>query len=111
MVVMSERVGQAPARVEVAGADVWLRRSVEEGEREPEGGGDAVKVFSYEEVHLTDPSMPSVAEVEARFDELWDAHELDGTDAAERIARLEADNADLKAAMLELGDMVAGGEE
>lgn len=111
MVVISERVGEAPARVEVAGADVWLRRNVEEGERESGGGGDAVRVFSYEEVHYRDPSVPSVAEVEASFDGLWAAHELDGTDAAERIARLEADNADLMAAMLELGDMVAGGEE
>lgn len=51
MVVKSERTGERPETVEIAGTDVWLRRGIAEGEREEqggEGGSVKVKVFTYE---------------------------------------------------------------
>ena len=59
MVVKSERTGERPEAVEIAGTDVWLRRGIAEGEREEqggEGGSVKVKVFTYEELHFTDPT-------------------------------------------------------
>ena len=53
MVVKSERTGERPETVEIAGTDVWLRRGIAEGEREEqggEGGSVKVKVFTYEEL-------------------------------------------------------------
>ena len=44
MVVKSERTGERPETVEIAGTDVWLRRGISEGEREERGGEAYVKV-------------------------------------------------------------------
>lgn len=112
MVVKSERTGEKPEAVEIAGADVWLRRDISEGEREQqagEGGTDKVKVFTYEELHFTDPTGQLTVEgIKADFDAVWAAHEADGMSMAEQIASLQQQNVDLQAALLELGDIVGG---
>ena len=45
MVVKSERTGERPETVEIAGTDVWLRRGISEGEREERGGNEASHVY------------------------------------------------------------------
>lgn len=72
MVVKSERTGERPETVEIVGTDVWLRRGIAEGEREEqggEGGSVKVKVFTYEELHFTDPTGELTVEgAKADFD-------------------------------------------
>lgn len=112
MVVKSERTGERPEAVEIAGANVWLRRDIAEGEREEqagEGGTSKVKVFTYEELHFTDPTGELTVEgVKADFDAVWSAHEADGMSVAEQLASLQQQVADSQAALLELGDIVGG---
>lgn len=112
MVVKSERTGERPETVEIAGADVWLRRGISEGEREEqggEGGSVKVKVFTYEELHFTDPTGELTVEgAKADFDTVWAAHETDGMSMEEQIASLQQQVADSQAALLELGDIVGG---
>lgn len=112
MVVKSERTGERPETVEIAGTDVWLRRGIAEGEREEqggEGGSVKVKVFTYEELHFTDPTGElTVDGAKADFDTVWAAHEADGMSMEEQIASLQQQVADSQAALLELGDIVGG---
>lgn len=112
MVVKSERTGERPETVEIAGTDVWLRRGIAEGEREEqggEGGSVKVKVFTYEELHFTDPTGELTVEgAKADFDTVWAAHEADGMSIVEQIASLQQQVADSQAALLELGDIVGG---
>ena len=118
MVVKSERTGEMPEAVEIAGTDVWLRRNIAEGEREEqggEGGSVKVKVFTYEELHFTDPTGElTVDGAKADFDAVWAAHELDGMGDSERISAVEQATADngkqmetVFQAVAELGDMIA----
>ncbi len=90
MVVKSERTGERPETVEIAGADVWLRRGISEGEREEqggEGGSVKVKVFTYEELHFTDPTGELTVEgAKADFDTVWGEHERDGMGDSEPSA-------------------------
>lgn len=112
MVVKSERTGEGPEVVEIAGTDVWLRRGIAEGEREEqggEGGSVKVKVFTYEELHFTDPTGELTVEgAKADFDTVWAAQEADGMSMEEQIASLQQQVADSQAALLELGDIVGG---
>lgn len=112
MVVKSERTGEKPEAVEIAGADVWLRRGIAEAEREEqagEGGTSKVKVFTYEELHFTDPTGELTVEgAKAGFDTVWAAHEADGMSMEEQIASLQQQVADSQVALLELGDIVGG---
>lgn len=112
MVVKSERTGERPKTVEIAGTDVWLRRGITEGERDEqggEGGSVKVKVFTYEELHFTDPTGELTVEgAKADFDTVWAAHEVDGMSMEEQIASLQQQVADSQAALLELGDIVGG---
>lgn len=118
MVVKSERTGERPETVEIAGTDVWLRRGIAEGEREEkggEGGSVKVKVFTYEELHFTDPTGELTVEgAKADFDTVWGEHERDGMGDSERISAVEqaiADNGKqmetVFQAVAELGDMIA----
>lgn len=118
MVVKSERTGERPETVEIAGTDVWLRRGIAEGEREEqggEGGSVKVKVFTYEELHFTDPTGELTVEgVKADFDTVWGEHERDGMGDSERISAVEQATADngkqmetVFQAVAELGDMIA----
>ena len=109
MVVKSERTGERPETVEIAGTDVWLRRGIAEGERGEQGGSVKVKVFTYEELHFTDPTGELTVEgAKADFDTVWAAHEEDGMSMEEQIASLQQQVADSQAALLELGDIVGG---
>lgn len=115
MIVESERVGTKPDAIEICGKDVWLRRGIKEGTRLDEAG--EATVYTYEELHFTDSYCIDEAYAEANFDELWAAHELDGIPDAERIDALMAQLVDAKqaiedanAALLEIGDLVGGGE-
>ena len=112
MVVKSERTGNKPEAVEISGVDVWLRRGIAEGEREEqggEGGSVKVKVFTYEELHFTDPTGELTVEgAKANFDTVWAVHEADGMSMEEQIASLQQQVADSQAALLELGDIVGG---
>lgn len=118
MVVKSERTGERPEAVEIAGTDVWLRRNIVEGERgeqDGEGGSVKVKVFTYEELHFTDPTGElTVDGAKADFDAVWAAHERDGMGDSERISAVERAAADngkqmetVFQAVAELGDMIA----
>lgn len=118
MVVKSERTGDRPETVEIAGTDVWLRRGIAEGEREEqggEGGSVKVKVFTYEELHFADPTGElTVDGAKADFDAVWAEHERDGMGDSERISAVEQATADngkqmetVFQAVAELGDMIA----
>ena len=118
MVVKSERTGERPETVEIAGNDVWLRRGIAEGEREEqggEGGSVKVKVFTYEELHFTDPTGELTVEgAKVDFDTVWAAHEADGMGDSERISAVEQATANngkqmetVFQAVAELGDMIA----
>lgn len=118
MVVKSERTNERPEAVEIAGTDVWLRRGIAEGEREEqggEGGSVKVKVFTYEELHFTDPTGELTVEgAKADFDTVWGEHERDGMGDFERISAVEQATADngkrmetVFQAVAELGDMIA----
>lgn len=118
MVVKSERTGERPETVEIAGTDVWLRRGIAEGEREEqggEGGSVKVKVFTYEELHFIDPTGELTVEgAKADFDTVWEEHERDGMGDSERISAVEQATADngkqmetVFQAVAELGDMIA----
>ena len=85
MVVKSERTGERPETVEIAGTDVWLRRGI------------------------ADPTGELTVEgAKADFDTVWAAHEADGMSMEEQIASLQQQVADSQAALLELGDIVGG---
>lgn len=104
------------ARADGATADVWLRRNIEKDVAD--NGPDAEKSIEFykaDELHFVQVGVPTVDEVTAAFDELWEAHEDDGLTDAERIdalmAQLKATNAaldDTNAALLEIGDLVGG---
>lgn len=99
-----------------ASADVWLRRNIEQDTADRgEDAEDAITFYRADEVHFVAAGVPSVEEVTAAFDELWDAHEHDGMTDAERIDALTAALRETKqaledtnAALLEIGDLVGG---
>lgn len=106
------------ARADNVTADVWLRKNIE---RDVEDNGPAaeksIEFYKADEIHFVQVGVPTVDEVAAAFDELWEAHEDDGLTDAARIdalmEQLKATNAaldDTNAALLEIGDLV-GGEE
>lgn len=104
------------ARADNTTADVWLRENIEKDVAD--NGPDAEKSIEFykaDELHFVQVGVPTVDEVTAAFDELWEAHEDDGLTDAERIdalmAQLKATNAaldDTNAALLEIGDLVGG---
>lgn len=106
------------ARADNVTADVWLRKNIEKDVAD--NGPDAEKSIEFykaDELHFVQVGVPTVDEVTAAFDELWEAHEDDELTDSERIdalmAQLKVTNAalnDTNAALLEIGDLV-GGEE
>lgn len=104
------------ARADNVTADVWLRKNIERDVAD--NGPDAEKSIEFykaDELHFVQVGVPTVDEVTAAFDELWEAHEEDELTDAERIdalmAQLKATNAaldDTNAALLEIGDLVGG---
>lgn len=104
------------ARLSGATADVWLRRNIEKDVTD--NGADnekAIEFYRADELHFVAVGVPSVEEVAAAFDELWEAHEDDELTDTERIDGLieqlkqtRAALADTNAALLEIGDIVGG---
>lgn len=104
------------ARLSGATADVWLRRNIEKDIAD--NGADnekAIEFYRADELHFVAVGVPSVEEVAAAFDELWEAHEDDELTDTERIDNLiaqlkqtRAALADTNAALLEIGDIVGG---
>lgn len=104
------------ARPGGATADVWLRRNIEKDVAD--NGADAEKAIEFyraDELHFVAVGVPSVEEVKAAFDELWEAHEDDELTELEQIDKLIAQLKDTRAALedtnaalLEIGDLVGG---
>ena len=104
------------ARPGGATADVWLRRNIEKDVAN--NGADAEKAIEFyraDELHFVAVGVPSVEEVTAAFDELWEAHEDDELTEREQIDKLIAQLKDTRAALedtnaalLEIGDLVGG---
>lgn len=104
------------ARPGGATADVWLRRNIEKDVAD--NGADAEKAIEFyraDELHFMAVGVPSVEEVTAAFDELWEAHEDDELTELEQIDKLIAQLKDTRAALedtnaalLEIGDLVGG---
>lgn len=104
------------ARPGGATADVWLRRNI--GKDVADNGADAEKAIEFyraDELHFVAVGVPTVEEVTAAFDELWDAHEDDELTELEQIDKLIAQLKDTRAALedtnaalLEIGDLVGG---
>ena len=104
------------ARLSGATADVWLRRNIEKDVAD--NGADneqTIEFYRADELHFVAVGVPSVEEVAAAFDELWEAHEDDELTDTERIDGLieqlkqtRAALADTNAALLEIGDIVGG---
>lgn len=104
------------ARPGGATADVWLRRNIEKDVAD--NGADAEKTIEFyraDELHFVAVGVPTVEEVTAAFDELWDAHEDDELTELEQIDKLieqlkdtRAALEDTNAALLEIGDLVGG---
>lgn len=89
---------------------MWLSRDISKDTRDPEGDGEPYEFWTAETLHYMEAGTPSVKEIEDDFEatveRVLDAEKT----PAERLAELEQDNADMQAALLELGDLV-GGEE
>ena len=104
------------ARPGGATADVWLHRNIEKDVAD--NGADAEKAIEFyraDELHFVAVGVPTVEEVTAAFDELWDAHEDDELTELEQIDKLieqlkdtRAALEDTNAALLEIGDLVGG---
>lgn len=104
------------ARPGGATADVWLRRNIEKDVAD--NGADAEKAIEFyraDELHFVAVGVPTVEEVTAAFDELWNAHEDDELTELEQIDKLieqikdtRAALEDTNAALLEIGDLVGG---
>lgn len=97
-------------------ADVWLRKNIEKDVAD--NGSDAEKAIEFyraDELHFVAVGVPSVEEVTAAFDELWEAHEDDELTELEQIDKLIAQLKDTRAALedtnaalLEIGDLIGG---
>ena len=104
------------ARPGGATADVWLRRNIEKDVAD--NGADAEKAIEFyraDELHFVAVGVPTVEEVTAAFEELWEAHEDDELTELEQIDKLieqlkdtRAALEDTNAALLEIGDLVGG---
>lgn len=86
-------------------AHVWLRRNITESTEDFEG--KPVQVWDADEVHYLADETPTADEVEAEFATLWVEHEDDDLTPLERAQQRVAQ---LETAMVELADMLAGGE-
>ena len=104
------------ARPGGATADVWLRRNIEKDVVDNEADAEkAIEFYRADELHFVAVGVPTVEEVTAAFDELWDAHEDDELTELEQIDKLieqlkdtRAALEDTNAALLEIGDLVGG---
>lgn len=104
------------ARPGGATADVWLRRNIEKDVADNGANAEkAIEFYRADELHFVAVGVPSVEEVKAAFDDLWEAHEDDELTELEQIDKLieqlkdtRAALEDTNAALLEIGDLVGG---
>ena len=91
-------------------SDVWLRRDIEQDTADNGPDGTPYEFWTADELHFIVPGTPSVAEIAAEFDALWDAH--DGNDLSDREMAQDAVQrvADVEQAVAELGTLMVGGE-
>lgn len=71
-------------------SEVWLRRDHVEDAADNGPDGPATTFWACDEVSFVARGQTSVAEVTARFDELWEAHRDDGRPAEEVAAEARA---------------------
>ena len=74
------------------------------------GERGTLEFWTAQTLYYKTAGTPTVEEVEAAFDAIVARVLESEKTTAERLAELEQDNADLQAALLELGDLI-GGEE
>ena len=86
-------------------AHVWLRRNITETTETFEG--QSTQVWDADEVHYLAEETPTVESVEAEFATLWVEHEDDDLTPLERAQQRVTQ---LETAVMELADMLAGGE-
>ena len=86
-------------------AHVWLRKGITQTTEDFEG--QPVQVWDADEVHYLADETPTVESVEAEFATLWVEHEDDDLTPLERAQQRVAQ---LETAIIELADMLAGGE-
>ena len=84
-------------------SEVWLRRDHVEDAADNGPEGPATTFWACDEVSFVARGQTSVAEVTARFDELWEAHRDDGRPAEEVAAEARAAAAEAKAAAEQAG--------
>lgn len=89
-------------------AHVWMRRNIGKDVKDPENGeGEPYEFWHAEELAFTMSGSPTVQEIQADFDAIWDAQLDAGKTVPERIKELTAFGSDNSDALAELGDMVA----
>ena len=84
---------------------MWLRRNITECSEDFEG--QPVQVWDADEIHYLAEGAPTVESVEAEFATLWVEHEDDDLTPLERAQQRVAQ---LETALVELAEMLAGGE-
>lgn len=84
--------------------EIWLRKDIEQDTADI--GEESYTYWKYVENHLVVPGNVSAESVD--FDALWEQAEEEAKTDAERIADLQVQNAELQAAVLELGDILGG---
>lgn len=87
---------------------VWLRKDVVQDTADTGPGGSPATFWKCTELHFVTDGPITERYAEEHMDELWEAHERDGLTVEERLAEAEQANRDNAAAILELGDLVAG---
>lgn len=87
--------------------DVWLRKNITKTTADIVEGV-SVDVWVADELHYVADGTPTPAEIEADFDALWSAHELDGESLAKQVSATRQLAEDNLAALLELGDIIGG---
>ena len=93
----------APVMIETAAGitHVWLRKGIKQT-TDPDSGQD---VYEADELYYYTPDTPTIAEVEASFDQLWAQYELDGVPEVEQLrTRLQ----ETETALVELADLLGG---
>lgn len=87
---------------------VWLRRDISQDVADDGPEGTPREFWKCTELHFVTDGSITESYAEEHIDELWEAHERDDMTMEERMAELEAKSSDQEAALLELGDLVAG---
>lgn len=87
---------------------VWIRKNIVQDTSDNGPDGTPTEFWKCTELHFVTDGSITEKYAEEHIDELWGLHERDGMTLEERMAELEAKSSDQEAALLELGDMVAG---